>query len=125
MYIISFENNKESLCCKSPGSIFFSIFQTYNVDRQTPDSAATATALFSGIKTNYYTLGYDSKIKLGSAKSIKNAKKLESIIDWGQAAGKRTGTKENCKYQSANLSSIINIPFLPVMIHYIIIKMRV
>merc|ERR1719411_65957 len=53
------------------------LLKTYNVDRQTPDSAATATALFSGIKTNYYTLGYDSNIRVGSAKSTKNAKKLE------------------------------------------------
>ena len=71
------------------------IFQTYNVDRQTPDSAATATALFSGIKTKYYTLGYDSKIEVGSAKSTKVAKKLDTIIDWGQSAGKRTGAIEN------------------------------
>ena len=68
--------------------------KTYNVDRQTPDSAATATALFSGIKTNFYTLGYDSNIRLGSAKSAKNAKQLTSILDWGQSAGKRTGCSE-------------------------------
>ena len=70
------------------------IIKTYNVDRQTPDSAATATALFSGSKTNFYTLGYDSTIRLGSAKSAKNAKQLTSILDWGQAAGKRTGYDE-------------------------------
>ena len=28
-----------------------------------PDSAATAFAMFSGVKTNYYTMGYDSDIK--------------------------------------------------------------
>ena len=70
------------------------IIKTYNVDRQTPDSAATATALFSGSKTNFYTLGYDSNIRLGSAKSAKNAKQLTSILDWGQSAGKRTGYNE-------------------------------
>ena len=70
------------------------IIKTYNVDRQTPDSAATATALFSGIKTNFYTLGYDSNIRLGSAKSAKNAKQLTSVLDWGQSAGKRTGYNE-------------------------------
>merc|ERR1719334_680215 len=62
------------------------LLKTYNVDRQTPDSAATATALFSGIKTNFYTLGYDSNIRLGSAKSAKNAKQLTSVLDWGQSA---------------------------------------
>ena len=75
--------------------LFYSSYniQTYNVDRQTPDSAATATALFSGVKTNFHTLGYDSNIRKGSAESIKTAKKLDTILDWGQAAGKRTGKK--------------------------------
>ena len=31
-----------------------------------PDSAATAFSMFSGVKTNYYTLGYDSGIKVCS-----------------------------------------------------------
>ena len=35
-----------------------------------PDSAATAFAMFSGVKTNYFTMGYDKSIVLGSAASM-------------------------------------------------------
>ena len=38
------------------------IFQTYSVTRMVPDSAATASAMFSGVKTVGYTLGFDSHI---------------------------------------------------------------
>lgn len=31
--------------------------QTYNVDRQVPDSAGTATAYLCGVKGNYQTIG--------------------------------------------------------------------
>ena len=44
--------------------------KTYNVNSMVPDSAATAFAMFSGVKTNYYTLGYDNSIVLGSAASM-------------------------------------------------------
>ena len=44
--------------------------KTYNVNSMVPDSAATAFAMFSGVKTNYYTLGYDNSIVLGSATSM-------------------------------------------------------
>ena len=36
-------------------------FQTYTVDAQVTDSAAAATALFSGVKTNYKLVGFDSR----------------------------------------------------------------
>ena len=37
--------------------------KTYTTNAMVPDSAATAFAMFSGVKTNYYTMGYDSDIK--------------------------------------------------------------
>lgn len=60
--------------------------KTYNTDKQVPDSAGTATALFTGIKT-----------KLGAiclnpvSRNSKPSDRLKTIIDWAQAAGKRTG----------------------------------
>ena len=39
--------------------------QTYSIDRQTTDSAASASAMFTGVKTNAYTVGYDHKIREG------------------------------------------------------------
>ncbi|KAG7167811.1 Alkaline phosphatase, tissue-nonspecific isozyme-like 1 [Homarus americanus] len=39
-----------------------SLMKTYTLDQQIPDSAATATAFFSGIKANQYTLGVDNTV---------------------------------------------------------------
>ena len=66
--------------------------QTYSVDGQTPDSSATATALFSGVKTKSGTLGFDAKIVSNDPASELKAKKLTTIMDWAQDAGKDTGT---------------------------------
>lgn len=60
--------------------------KTYNTDKQVPDSAGTATALFTGIKT-----------KLGAiclnpvTQNSMPSDRLKTIIDWAQAAKKRTG----------------------------------
>jgi alkaline phosphatase len=61
------------------------------VDGQTTDSAASATAIFSGVKTNIYTLGFDSSIVYQDPDSEKTAKKIETILEWAQKAGKETG----------------------------------
>lgn len=68
------------------------IAQTYNVDRQVPDSAGTATAMFTGVKTNYYMVGLDSTAKFNVCEPAVEAKaKLSTIVDWAIAAGKSTG----------------------------------
>lgn len=53
--------------------------KTYNVNSMVPDSAATAFAMFSGVKTNYYTLGYDNSIQLGSINSMVIQERKKSI----------------------------------------------
>jgi len=66
--------------------------QTYNVDRQVPDSAGTATALFSGVKANYYTIGLDARAQFNVCRAeVESTAKVSSIIDWAIAAGKSTG----------------------------------
>ena len=57
--------------------------KTYNVNSMVPDSAATAFAMFSGVKTNYYTLGYDSSIQLGSIDSmvIQEREKVNILLE--------------------------------------------
>ena len=37
--------------------------QTYNVNRQVPDSAGTATAYLTGVKANYATIGVDQSVR--------------------------------------------------------------
>lgn len=64
--------------------------KTYNVNKQVPDSAGTATALFTGVKTNYGVIGMDiieAKLNHTSAKDPK----LSTIMDWAIHAQKRTG----------------------------------
>lgn len=61
--------------------------KTYNTDKQVPDSAGTATAIFSGIKTKTGVLGLDDTAGINSG----TTGELTTIIDWGQIVGKRTG----------------------------------
>ena len=60
--------------------------KTYNIDKQVPDSAATATALFTGVKSAYKTLGLNP-----ASENSTQSDRLPSIMDWAQAANKRTG----------------------------------
>ena len=64
--------------------------QTYNVNRQTPDSAGTATAYLCGVKANYGTLGVDSRVAREdcSVYTDNPDTHVESILDWSLAAGR-------------------------------------
>ncbi|XP_063410676.1 alkaline phosphatase, tissue-nonspecific isozyme-like isoform X2 [Mytilus trossulus] len=64
--------------------------KTYNIDKQTSDSGATATALMAGIKANYYTIGVDGRAKYANCSSIRNAK-VDGMVNWSKYAGKSTG----------------------------------
>lgn len=64
--------------------------KTYNVDKQVPDSAGTATALFTGVKTNYGVIGMDiTEAKLNHSSNAEP--KLSSIMDWAMSVQKKTG----------------------------------
>lgn len=52
-----------------------------------PDSAGTATAMFSAIKTKYGIVGLDST----TPKDRQDIGVVEGIMTWAQEAGKRTG----------------------------------
>ncbi|XP_031832792.1 alkaline phosphatase [Nomia melanderi] len=68
------------------------ILKTYNVNKQVPDSASTATALFGGVKTNYEVVGLNANVPLGDCTaSLNTDHHVDSIISWAQAAGKDTG----------------------------------
>lgn len=64
--------------------------KTYNVNKQVPDSAGTATALFTGVKTNYGVIGMDI-IEATLNHTASKEPTLTSIVDWAIAAKKRTG----------------------------------
>ncbi|KAJ6638233.1 Membrane-bound alkaline phosphatase [Pseudolycoriella hygida] len=66
--------------------------KTYCVNQQVPDSACTATAMFSGVKNNYGTLGVTSSVQYGNCTAEQmNEYHLENIFKWAQDAGKSTG----------------------------------
>ncbi|EFA01926.1 alkaline phosphatase 4 [Tribolium castaneum] len=68
------------------------LVKTYNVDMQVPDSAGTATALFTGVKTRYEAVGVDVNCnKTIADRTVFEASKLEGIMTWAQQANKSTG----------------------------------
>jgi alkaline phosphatase len=90
----------------------FGLSKTYNVDKQVPDSAGTATALFTGIKTQIgaiclnpastESLPSDRKIFIKTRKTKNYIQKfvrigIKTIIDWAQMAKKRTGIVTNTR----------------------------
>lgn len=57
------------------------------MDRQTPDSAGTATAILSGEKTNYMTIGVNAKTTVDNCSSA-TGNAVTTILDWALEAGK-------------------------------------
>lgn len=72
--------------------LFLSVEQTYCVDRQVADSACTATAYLCGVKNNIGTIGVTSKVPLADCPaSVPKDRRVTSIMQWAQWAGKATG----------------------------------
>ena len=49
-----------------------------------PDSASTAFAMYSGVKTTGYTMGFDNTIRYNDLASVEKATKPSTILDWAQ-----------------------------------------
>lgn len=83
------------------------LLKTYSVDKQVPDSASTATALFCGIKNNFETAGVDASVKLDDcAGSLKEENHVTSILEWAQRAGKDTGFVTTTRITHATPSAL-------------------
>ncbi|XP_025986676.1 alkaline phosphatase 4 isoform X2 [Solenopsis invicta] len=66
--------------------------KTYNVDKQVPDSAGTATAIFSGVKTKYRLIGLDGRAETSKCDpKINELSKVTTVADWAQQSGMDTG----------------------------------
>lgn len=66
--------------------------QTYCADKQVPDSASTATALFGGVKSNYETSGVDAAVSLADCTaSHREINHVDSILAMAQVEGMSTG----------------------------------
>nr|XP_046915079.1 alkaline phosphatase, tissue-nonspecific isozyme-like [Dermatophagoides farinae] len=80
------------------GSLSFESFETvalvktYILDSQVGDSGACATAMMSGVKSNFETVGVSGKVKLNDCLATMDPMvRVSSIIDWAQQQGKSTG----------------------------------
>lgn len=62
-------------------------FFRYNIDHQTPDSAATATAYLCGVKAQLGTIGLDGRAERSNCISSIGGN-VTSILDWAQQLGK-------------------------------------
>ncbi|CAG0894802.1 unnamed protein product [Darwinula stevensoni] len=69
------------------------LIKSYCVDRQVADSACTATAIFSGIKSRYATMGVDINSNYNDCQSVLNnaINHPDSIVVWAKEQGKKTG----------------------------------
>ncbi|RXG50896.1 Alkaline phosphatase, tissue-nonspecific isozyme, partial [Armadillidium vulgare] len=65
---------------------------TYNIDKQVPDSASTATAYLCGVKGNHKTIGVNANVQANNCTaSLDPENRPDSILKWSQDAGKGTG----------------------------------
>jgi alkaline phosphatase len=76
--------------------IFF-FYQTYNVDKATPDSAGTATAYLCGVKANTGTLGVTDAVKLSDCSALNETTKVRSILK----DSIKTGANDHTSYVGA------------------------
>nr|XP_002739529.2 PREDICTED: alkaline phosphatase, tissue-nonspecific isozyme-like [Saccoglossus kowalevskii] len=82
------------------------LIKTYNTDFQVPDSAGTATAILSGVKTNRGVIGYDYSVKRTDCGSVTEEAKLESIFDLAVKEGKSTGIISTKSITNASPASV-------------------
>ncbi|OWF51691.1 Alkaline phosphatase, tissue-nonspecific isozyme [Mizuhopecten yessoensis] len=66
------------------------ISKTYSNDQQTPDSAATATAIMCGEKTNSFTLGINDNVRVSDC-STQPGNELSCVTDWFKNDGRSSG----------------------------------
>lgn len=64
----------------------------YCINYQVADSACTATAILTGVKNNYGTIGLNGNVNLRNCTGqLDNSTHLHSILKYAQDAGKSTG----------------------------------
>ncbi|KAL9969139.1 hypothetical protein ACROYT_G021314 [Oculina patagonica] len=65
--------------------------KTYAVDQQGPDSASSATAFLSGVKTDQGVIGMDERVRWGYCSSANKDREVISILSLAEMAGMSTG----------------------------------
>ena len=86
---------------------YVGLMKTYNTDRQVPDSAGTATALFTGVKTRFGMVGLDEQVQRGVCDTQAVGKaSVESLADWGSRRGKDVGLVTTTRVTHATPSAM-------------------
>ncbi|GAB1285192.1 Alkaline phosphatase [Apodemus speciosus] len=74
---------------------------TYNVDRQVPDSAGTATAYLCGVKANYKTIGLSAAARFNECNTT-FGNEVFSVMYRAKKAGKSVGVVTTTRVQHAS-----------------------
>ncbi|XP_066477671.1 intestinal-type alkaline phosphatase 1-like [Tiliqua scincoides] len=103
-------------CSSVPGTIKLKISlssweMTYNVDRQVPDSAGTATAYLCGVKGNYQTIGLNAASRYNQCNTTAG-NEVYSVLQRARLAGKSVGIVTTTRVQHAspagNYAHVVN-----------------
>ncbi|KAK2108292.1 hypothetical protein P7K49_013457 [Saguinus oedipus] len=80
---------------------YVALSKTYNVDRQVPDSAATATAYLCGVKANYKTIGLSAAARFNQCNTTRG-NEVVSVMNRAKKAGKSVGVVTTTRVQHAS-----------------------
>ncbi|NXD76526.1 PPBI phosphatase, partial [Halcyon senegalensis] len=82
---------------------YVALSKTYNVDRQVPDSAGTATAYLCGVKGNYQTVGVSAAARYSQCNTTAG-NEVVSVLERARKAGKAVGIVTTTRVQHASPS---------------------
>ncbi|XP_017372017.1 intestinal-type alkaline phosphatase isoform X2 [Cebus imitator] len=80
---------------------YVALSKTYNVDRQVPDSAGTATAYLCGVKANYQTIGLSAAARFNQCNTT-HGNEVVSMMNRAKKAGKSVGVVTTTRVQHAS-----------------------
>ncbi|XP_062439023.1 intestinal-type alkaline phosphatase-like [Rhea pennata] len=80
---------------------YVALSKTYNVDRQVPDSAGTATAYLCGVKGNYGTIGLSAAARYSQCNTTAGNEVI-SVLERARKAGKAVGIVTTTRVQHAS-----------------------
>ncbi|KAI5930534.1 Intestinal-type alkaline phosphatase [Manis javanica] len=80
---------------------YLALSKTYNVDRQVPDSAGTATAYLCGVKANYQTIGVSAAARFDQCNTTRG-NEVTSVMYRAKKAGKSVGVVTTTRVQHAS-----------------------
>ncbi len=83
---------------------FLALSKTYSVNQQTSDSAPTAAAIMTGVKTNEGVLSVNQNVLFGDYKAVEN-NKTKTLLEMAEENGKSTGVVSTARLTHATPAS--------------------